>query len=90
MLQNDVFNGAEVITKDRFMHIRGDSPDKNAFWRVISQVAIEKFNMREVFNMNSTVRLTAIEKLGEITLAWCDPFHQIPLIDSVYHIWPIC
>ncbi len=64
MLKEDVFSGADEITKLRFMEIRGDSPDKNAFWRVISQVAIEKFNMREVFNMNSTVRLTAIEKLG--------------------------
>ena len=66
MLRDDIFGGAEKdITKGKFMEIRGDSPDKNAFWRVISQVAIEKFNMREVFNMNSTVRLTAIEKLGE-------------------------
>lgn len=64
MLKEDVFSGADDVTKLRFMEIRGDSPDKNAFWRVISQVAIEKFNMREVFNMNSTVRLTAIEKLG--------------------------
>ncbi len=65
MLKNDIFSGADDITKLRFMEIRGDSRDKNAFWRVISQVAIEKFNMREVFNMNSTVRLTAIEKLGK-------------------------
>ncbi|XP_064391997.1 uncharacterized protein LOC135339690 isoform X2 [Halichondria panicea] len=64
MLKNDIFSGADEITKLRFMEIRGDSRDKNAFWRVISQVAIEKFNMREVFNMNSTVRLTAIEKLA--------------------------
>ena len=65
MLKTDVFGGAERISRDHFMTIRGDSPDKNAFWRVVSQIAVEKFNMQEVFNMRSTVRLTAIEKLCE-------------------------
>ncbi len=72
MLKNDIFSGADEITKLRFMEIRGDSRDKNAFWRVISQVAIEKFNMREVFNMNSTVRLTAIEKLGKCLMEFIE------------------
>lgn len=66
MLKSDVFGGAERISRDHFMTIRGESPDKNAFWRVVSQIAVEKFNMQEVFNMKSTVRLTAIEKLGEL------------------------
>ena len=65
MLKNDVFGGAERISRDHFMTVRGESPDKNAFWRQISQIAVEKFNMQEVFNMRSTVRLTAIEKLCE-------------------------
>lgn len=63
MLKNDVFRGQEKITKGQFMEVRGDSPDKNAFWRVVSQIAVEKFNMKEVFDMRSTVRLAAIEKL---------------------------
>lgn len=66
MLKSDVFGGAEKISRDHFMTIRGDSPEKNAFWRVVSQIAVEKFNMQEVFNMRSTVRLTAIEKLCEL------------------------
>ena len=65
MLKNDVFGGCEKISRDHFMTVRGDSPDKNAFWRGVSQSAVEKFNMQEVFNMRSTVRLTAIEKLCE-------------------------
>ena len=65
MLKNDVFEGAEKITKEQFMQLRGESVDKNAFWRVVSQIAVEKFNMKEVFDMNSSVRLTAIEKLGQ-------------------------
>ena len=65
MLKNDVFDGADKITKGKFMEVRGESPDKNAFWRSVSQTAVEKFNMQEVFNMKSSVRLTAIEKLGK-------------------------
>ena len=68
MLKDDVFDGKEKITKTQFMEVRGDSRDKNAFWRVVSQIAVEKFNMKEVFNMTSTVRLTAIEKLGELII----------------------
>ena len=64
MLKKDIFDGADKITKAAFMHVRGDSDDANAFWGVVRQVAVEKFNMKEVFNMNSTVRLAAIEKLG--------------------------
>lgn len=65
MLKNDVFLGNDTITKGQFMEVRGDSPDRNAFWRVVSHIAAEKFNMKEVFNMQSSVRLTAIEKLGK-------------------------
>lgn len=67
MLKSDVFEGAEKVTKDQFMQVRGESTAKNAFWVVVSQIAVEKFNMKEVFNMNSSVRLAAIEKLGETT-----------------------
>ncbi len=66
MLKEDVFGGADRITKADFMQVRGDSEDRNAFWKVVSQIAVEKFNMKEVFNMNSSVRLAAIEKLGKL------------------------
>ena len=65
MLKIDVFEDAEKVTKEMFMQVRGDSEQRNAFWKVVSQIAVEKFNMKEVFNMNSSVRLTAIEKLGK-------------------------
>lgn len=69
MLKSDVFENKERITKDLFFSVRGDSVEKNAFWKVVSQIAVEKFNMREVFDMNSSVRLTAIERLCESL--WC-------------------
>lgn len=65
MLKSDVFDNAETITKGQFFSVRGDSVERNAFWKVVSQIAVEKYNMREVFNMNSSVRLTAIERLGK-------------------------
>lgn len=66
MLKNDVMEAAksEAVTKEQFMQVRGESTEKNAFLKVVSQIAVEKFNMKEVFNMNSTVRLSAIEKLA--------------------------
>ena len=48
--------------------VRGDSKEKNTFWRAVSQIAVERFNMQEVFNMQSTVRLTAVESLGMFQL----------------------
>lgn len=67
MLKNDIFGAAEKITKNHFMNVRGDegSQDRHAFWKVVSQIAVEKYNMQEVFNMDSSVRLTAIEKLAQ-------------------------
>lgn len=65
VLHSSIFGGAEDITKDHFMQIRGDSKEKHTFWRTVRQIAVEKFNMQEVFNMQSTVRLTAVENLGK-------------------------
>ncbi|XP_003385198.1 PREDICTED: uncharacterized protein LOC100641882 [Amphimedon queenslandica] len=65
VLHSSIFGGAEEITKDHFMQIRGDSKEKHTFWRTVRQIAVEKFNMQEVFNMQSTVRLTAVENLGK-------------------------
>lgn len=70
MLKQDIFEGSDKVTQEQFMLVRGESEEKNAFWKVISQIAVEKFNMKEVFNMNSSVRLTAIEKLGMYGSHW--------------------
>lgn len=64
LLKVDVLNVKEKVTKEQFFQVRGESDEKHAFWKVVSAIAVEKFNMKEVFDMNSTVRLTAIEKLG--------------------------
>lgn len=77
MLKNDVLQVQdETVTKEHFTQVRGNSQDKNAFWKVVSAIAVEKFNMKEVFNMNSTVRLTAIEKLGMFAILDCMTSHS--------------
>ena len=67
MLKDEVFEAAssDKVTQAKFMEVRGDSKDKNHFWKVISEIAVEKYSMNEVFNMESTVRLTAVENLGK-------------------------
>ena len=77
MLKDEVFEAtsSDKVTQAKFMEVRGDSKDKNHFWKVVSEIATEKYNMNEVFNMESTVRLTAVENLGKcctmITLCLC-------------------
>ena len=67
MLKDEVFEAAssDKVTQAKFMEVRGDSKDKNHFWKVISEIAVEKYSMNEVFNMESTVCLTAVENLGK-------------------------
>ena len=65
MLHDDLFGGASNISKNHFMQIRGNVQHENAFWEIVSQIAAEKLSMKEVFDMQSTVRLTAVENLGE-------------------------
>jgi hypothetical protein len=77
-LKSNVFAGKEMVSRDHFMAICGDSHDRNAFWSVVSQIAAEMFNMHEVFNVHSTVRLTAIEKLSQ--------FQNPAMVDALIHL----
>lgn len=67
MLRDEVFEASETqtATKERFLEVRGESEHKGHFWKVVSEIATEKYSMNEVFNMESTVRLTAVENLGK-------------------------
>lgn len=85
MLKNDVLEVEnEKVTKAQFFRVRGDSQEKNTFWKVVSSIAVEKFNMKEVFDMNSTVRLTAIEKLGRFVSNL-----RVRLVYYSNHLWAI-
>ena len=68
ILKNEIFEASttEKVTKAKFMEVRGDSDHKFQFWKVVSEIATEKYSMNEVFNMDSTVRLTAVENLGTV------------------------
>ena len=67
MLKNEVLKASETdkVTHAKFLEVRGDSEHKGHFWKVVSDLATEKYSMNEVFNMESTVRLTAVENLGK-------------------------
>lgn len=64
VLKNDVFDGTETVTKDKFLEVRGESKHRDHFWKVVNDRATEKYCIKEVFNMKSAVRLTAVENLG--------------------------
>lgn len=64
VLKNDVFEGTDKVTKDNFLKLRGQSVHKKHFWKIVNDKATEKYCINEVFNMDSAVRLTAVENLG--------------------------
>ena len=78
MLKNEVLEATdEKVTKAKFLEVRGESDYKGQFWKVISEIATEKYSMNEVFNMESTVRLTAVENLGKSVIrSICDIVHK--------------
>ena len=65
LLHREVFGGKDELTRKVFMEFRGLRADKDLFWKRISQIALESYTMHEVFNMDSTVRLAAVENLGK-------------------------
>ena len=71
ILKNEVLEASdEKISKAKFEEVRGESEHRGQFWKVISEIATEKYSMNEVFNMESTVRLTAVENLGKSLTAY--------------------
>jgi len=81
MLKNDVLEASETekVTKAKFFEVRGESDHKGQFWKVISEIATEKYSMNEVFNMESAVRLTAVENLGKFIESTCNTYNSIAL-----------
>lgn len=74
LLEREVFEGHDHVTREQFMKFRGDSPQKHQFWKKVSRLAIESYNMHQVFDMESSVRLAAVENLSE-----CQVSYWIPL-----------
>jgi hypothetical protein len=67
LLEREVFEGQNQATKRQFMKFRGDTPVKHEFWRRVSRLAIESYNMHQVFDMDSSVRLAAVENLSKFS-----------------------
>ena len=70
VIKNDVLETTDMVTKDKFLEVVGGSEHRKHFWKVVNDKATEKYCIKEVFNIHSSVRLSAVENLGE--LCFCD------------------
>ena len=65
LLYKDVLNLNKIITKQMYHKFCGNNVNANAdhFYERLKDYGIGSFAMREVFDMESTVRLAAIQNL---------------------------
>lgn len=72
LIYQDIFELRKSIRKetyDKFCGCVSDKETEDMFYGRLTDYAIGKFAMREVFGMDSTVRLTAVMSLGNFH--WC-------------------
>ncbi|XP_065193594.1 uncharacterized protein LOC135824809 [Sycon ciliatum] len=69
LTQREVFDGKDTTSKTSFLDFRGRRPERDLFFKRISQLALESYSMHGVFSMDSTVRLAAVENLGKFSSA---------------------
>ena len=65
-LHFDIFKKAETVYKADFLLFQGHPDKQHQFWHRVKEYMLESHMIREVFNMESTVRLAAVQNLGEI------------------------
>ena len=67
LLYKDVFDLKKVITREMYRGFAGKNRDANPhhFYERVKDYAIGRLAMKEVFDMESTVRLAAIQNLGK-------------------------
>ena len=64
VIKNEVFKATDMVTKDKYLGIIDETEHGRDIWKTVIEKATEKYCIKEVFNMDSTVRLTAVENLG--------------------------
>ena len=66
LIYKDIFNLNKSITRAQYERFCGGNPDADPhrFYRRLEEYAVGYHAMREVFNMDSSLRLTTIQKLG--------------------------
>ncbi|XP_033123178.1 uncharacterized protein LOC117121896 [Anneissia japonica] len=55
----------EIIHKDHYEEFCTVSGERQEFWQRVQEQALESYTMREVFSMNSSVRIDAIQNLAK-------------------------
>lgn len=63
-LHSDIFKKSETIHKEDFLLFQGKPDKRHQFWHQVKEYMLESHLMREVFDMESTVRLAAVQNLG--------------------------
>ena len=68
LIYNDIFELHKVVDKATYTRFcgRNTKADPHLFFNRLKDYAVGSFAMREVFNMDSSVRLTAIRNLGKL------------------------
>ena len=69
VIKNEVFKATNMVTKYKYLEIVGEAEHR---WNEVIVKATEKYCIKEVFNMYSAVRLTAVENLGMQVIHFCD------------------
>jgi hypothetical protein len=64
-LHFDIFKKAEIIYREDFLIFQGYPNKKHQFWHRVKEYMLESHMIREVFNMESTVRLAAVQNLSK-------------------------
>ncbi|XP_062503988.1 uncharacterized protein LOC134180801 isoform X2 [Corticium candelabrum] len=64
-LHSDVFKKSEIIHIDDFLLFQGIPDRRHQFWRRVKDYVLENHLLRQVFSMNSTVRLSAVQNLAK-------------------------
>lgn len=71
----EVDSNGDRVVKENYDHFCTINNEPCPFWACVQDQAIESYTIREVFNMESTVRVEAIENLGK--------FHSKAVIEAL-------
>ena len=79
LMYKDIFNLCKIISRDMYDRFSGTSERRSMdhFYNHLKDFAMAKFAMLEVFGMDSSVRLTAIQNLGKHATILVYPCNEV-------------
>ncbi|XP_074643068.1 uncharacterized protein LOC141900191 [Tubulanus polymorphus] len=64
LIYKDIFEQVKNVTKKKYVHFCGTSSNPHIFYKRVEEYAVCMHAMKEVFDMNSSVRLTAVQNMA--------------------------